>query len=278
VTLGPVDPVASPRDAFARTVRALEPYAEDVVLIGGWVHALLLASVNDHVSAIYTDDIDITIPRRLIAAGRPTLVELATEAGFEIDPLSDIPGSPIRLIVQGPGGTVIDLDIMAEASTPHEAVRIDGQPDLAAQGYPGQQFLLDHAQWVAVGPDVHPLLDPPTRVRIPTVGAYVIHKGLSSATRTRRAKVAKDLVYLYEILRHPTLGHTARAEIRELAAESAELVDQWAAHLSSVLGNEPTLREMASQLLLAGRTVGSEPDVIARMRAVLRLAVGEARA
>jgi hypothetical protein len=28
------------RDVFARTLVALQPYAAEVVLIGGWVHAL----------------------------------------------------------------------------------------------------------------------------------------------------------------------------------------------------------------------------------------------
>ena len=265
--------VGSAREAFARAVRALEPYAAEVVLIGGWVHALLLASASERSHAVLTDDIDFTIPRKLLTAGRPTLVELATQAGFELDPLSELDGAPSRLTVDGPRDTVIDLDILTEGDQPRSAVPIEGQPDLAAQGYPGQTFLQTHTQWVSVGTDIHQSLDPPVRIRIPTVGAYVIHKGLSSSTRAYRGKEAKDLVYLFEILRHPNLGQSARAEIRDLHDEDPTLIAAWRDRIEEVLTNSAVLREMAAQLLLAGRFTGADDDAIARIRAVLRRAV-----
>ena len=268
----------TPREAFARVVRALEPYAHDVVMIGGWVHALLLSKAGDRTSPVYTDDIDVSVPRKLLATGRPTLIELATGAGFKIDPLSELEDSPIRLTIKGKHGTLIDLDILTESPTPREAILIEGQPGLAAQGYPGQAFLLNHTQWVEVGPEIHRLLDPPMLVRIPTIGAYSVHKGLSFATRTNGSKAAKDLVYLFEILRHSTLGRLARTEVRELATESPQIIDEWCQNLSSALLRGDLLREMADQLSLVGQVTGPTLDVIGRVKGEFRRTLDEIQA
>lgn len=64
-------------EVFARTVRALEPYAGEIVLIGGWVHALYIAEANTGTRAVYTSDIDLTVPPRLTTGNRPTLIELS---------------------------------------------------------------------------------------------------------------------------------------------------------------------------------------------------------
>lgn len=138
----------SAREVFARTMLALQPYSQEIVLIGGWVHALYLTEVDSSLHPVHTDDIDITIPRILLREGRPTLIELAIEAGFERDEWF-VDGAPIRLTQTGPEGTLIDLDVITEGKDPRTAVPIEGQPDLAAQGYPDQQMLLDNPRWTA---------------------------------------------------------------------------------------------------------------------------------
>lgn len=97
-------------EVFARTVRALQPYAADVVFIGGWVHALYLAEVNDGEQAIRTEDIDLTIPHRLLAAGRPALLDLVSSAGYEIQEVLGGNGT-VEIFQPGPGQSVIELDI-----------------------------------------------------------------------------------------------------------------------------------------------------------------------
>ncbi|MBA3969654.1 MAG: hypothetical protein H0X52_06095 [Gemmatimonadetes bacterium] len=57
----------SAAEIFARTVIALELYAGDVVFVGGWVHALYLADANADERPVVTDDIDLSIPHRLLA-------------------------------------------------------------------------------------------------------------------------------------------------------------------------------------------------------------------
>ena len=53
----------SAHDPFAALLRALAPYGNDVVVIGGWVHALYLARASARGEpggiAVLTDDFDI---------------------------------------------------------------------------------------------------------------------------------------------------------------------------------------------------------------------------
>lgn len=262
--------MVSARKAFAQVIQTLQPYAQDIVVVGGWVHALLLASDNDSATPVLTDDIDITIPRHLPAGTRPTLLELAAIAGFERDPLSDIEGSVVRLIAQGPFGTIIDLDLLTESEMPRSAVSIDGQLELAVQGYPGQQFLMDNTQWIEVGQEIDDSLNPPVRIRIPTVAAYVVHKGLSSASRTLPGKSAKDLVYVFELLRHPKLGRQAREELASLRPEYSDMLARWRAHVANVLNRNALLNEMAQQLLYSDMAIGPTEDIVARIKTVFR--------
>ena len=266
---------ASAREAFARAVLALEPYAADIVFIGGWVHELLLAECDPGARAIRTDDVDIAIPRNLPASGRPPLMQLVTEAGFDLDPMSGLEGVAPRFSMTGLHGTLIDLDLITESNNPGDSVIVEGQAGLTAQGYPGQTLLLTHSRWMSLGPSVHPSLDPSRRIRIPMVGAYVLHKGLSSSTRMVRGKAEKDLVYLYETLRHPQLGEEARAEIRAMRPIETATVNRFTDVLQEAIESNRTLRVMAQQLLTAGQSSASEADLMALIRAVLRRAIGE---
>jgi hypothetical protein len=222
---------------------------------------------------IYTDDIDFSIPPRLLTAGRPGLIELATAAGFEVDPSSDIVGAPLRLTQAGPGDSVIDLDLITDGPNPRAGTPIEGQPNLVAQTYPGQHILLANAQWMPVGPEIHPLLDPPKQIRVPAIGAYVMHKGLASASRSYRHKAAKDLVYLYEVLRHPNLGMRCVQELAGLSQRYPEEYSAWRERLNFVAADASVRRDMAEQLVAASRVqqdASSLPQLIAaRLRRVL---------
>lgn len=264
----------SAAEVFARTVRALQPYAGDVVFIGGWVHALYLAEANADDRPVATDDIDITLPHRLLTAGRPALLELVEAAGYEINEV--FPGSGEMEIFQpGPGAAVIELDLLTEAPDPREDVLIEGQPGLKVHGYPGQHVLLENARWIEVGPDVHPSLDPPVAIRVPTIAAYVLGKGLSSRTRTRLRKEAKDLVYLYEIARHPGLGAALVAAMPELAGRYPAEYAAWRDRLAEVVTSRPILSEMAEQLLAGSRSVGREEDIARVIVARIQRLLGE---
>jgi hypothetical protein len=264
---------ATALEVFAKTVRVLAPYSDEIVFIGGWVHALYLAEGNEGHRAVFTDDIDVTIPLSLLTAGRPTLLELAGGAGFDI--VAERDDAPVRVVQYGPDGEPIDLDILTEHSNPREAVPIEGQPDLLAQGYPGQRLLLENARVIDVGPEIHLSLTPPQRIRIPTIGSYVLQKVVSSRSRVMIPKAVKDLVYAHEILRHPRLGDQARAELRELSKRYPDLARICQERIEEVIHRDVLRQEMAEQLVLAGRAFGDLGEIKAQIAAQFRRANAE---
>lgn len=261
-------------EVFARTIRALQPYAPDVVFIGGWVHALYLAEANAGGWAIRTEDIDITIPNRLLAGDRPALLDLAAAAGYEVQEVLDGAGL-VEIFQPGPGEGLIELDLLTEAPNASQDVSIDGQPGLKLHGYPGQHILLDNARWMEVGSEIHETLSPPLRIRVPSLPAYVLGKGLSSQTRTRMSKQAKDLVYLLEIARHPVLGRSSVLGMGGMASKYPKEYARWRGYLAEVIRDVRLLNEVAEQLLLGTRALGSHEEVTRSVVARLRRLLGE---
>lgn len=119
------------------------------------------------------------------------------------------------------------------------------------------------------------MLNPPLRIRVPTLPAYLLAKGLSSRTRTRLPKRAKDLVYLIEIVRHPVLGRAAVDGMRAMASSYPEEYARWRGYLAETLGNVPLLTEIAEQLILGHRSIGERAAVVKTIAARLRRLLGE---
>ncbi len=266
----------SAAERFARVIIEMAPYADEIVFVGGWVHALYLAEANE-TGAVVTDDVDITIPRELLANDRPTLLALAERAGFERDPISDMEGVAPRMVYTGEFGELIPIDFLTEGDTRND-VPIVGQPGLLAQGYRGQDILLHNARPMQVGADIHELLTPPRTIRVPTLGAYVLQKGISSNTRTQPSKEAKDLVYIYEIVRHPTLGMQAMAQLRELRPRYPDEFELWKRTLTSAMATPATMRNISDELMLSGRARGAPDDVARSVMVWFRRLVAESEA
>jgi hypothetical protein len=230
---------------FARVIVAMQPYVEEIVFVGGWVHTLYLAEAND-VGVVATDDIDITLPRVLLTRDRPTLLALAGDAGFERDPISDMDDVAAWMVYRNADGLTIPIDFLTEGE-PRRPVEILGQTGLMAQGYPGQQLLLESSRWMEVNATLHLSLAAGQRIRVPTLGAYIMQKAMSAAMRGSRTKAAKDLVYIFEILRHPRLGASVAAEIGALRARYSREYEQYHASLRAAIATLATLRDVAEQ-------------------------------
>ena len=244
---------------FARLIIAFHEYLDDIVFVGGWVHALYLAEAN-HVGAVQTEDVDVALPLSLPAGNRPSLLDLALTAGFTRDAISDLDDAPVWMVYQNADGMTIPIDFLTEGE-PRQPVKIIGQPGLLAQGYPGQRMLVESSRWLEVGPRFHPLLQIPRRVRVPTLGAYIVQKAISSHMRGNRQKAAKDLAYIAEILRHHELGTGIAQQVRALQGEYPTECARGAAALRSAVSSPVTLLDVAEQLIEAGRAYGDRDAV-----------------
>lgn len=260
-------------EQFAKVIIAMEPYTDEIVFIGGWVHALYLAEVNES-DAVGTDDIDITIPRELLTHDRPTLLELVARAGFERDPISDMEGVAPWMVYTNDRGETVPIDFLTEGE-PRVPVEIVGQHGLLAQGYPGQDVLLQNTRQMTVGSSLHPLLEPPRNIQVPKLGAYVLQKGISSGTRTNPMKRAKDLAYMYAIVRHPRLGTIAFEELRALRMQYPVEYARWRNEMTSILATRAVLADIAEELSLHGLSLGQPDAIIKGITAWLRRLVAE---
>lgn len=255
-------------ERFARLIIELEPYLEEIVFVGGWVHTLYLA--EEHAAAgIGTEDIDIALPARLEAGARPMVLELAARAGFERDPISDMAGASTWMVYVNDEGQTVPIDFLTEGE-PRQAVEIAGQPGLLAQGYRGQRVLLENTRWLRVGARLHPMLSTSIQVRVPTLGAYLLQKGVSAGTRTHAQKRAKDLVYILEIASHPRLGAVAISELQELKREYQPEAEAFRASLSEAIDSYRTLDDIAEQIMMARGRIADAGELRARQRAWLR--------
>jgi hypothetical protein len=251
----------------------MQPYSKDIVFVGGWVHALYLADAGE-IGGIGTEDIDITIPHELLAGDRPTLLELAERAGFERDPISDMEGVAPWMVYTNADGDTVPIDFLTEG-VPRVAVQIIGQPGLFAQAYPGQNVLLENAQVLLVGPELHDLLTPPRAIRVPTLGAYVLQKGISASTRTNAGKRAKDHAYIHEIVRHPKLGTIVFDQLPPLQNRYPKEHAAFLGEVRAILADSNAINDVAEQLSMHSRSWGSVQTIRSRVVVWLQRLAGE---
>jgi hypothetical protein len=239
----------SARAIYADTIAALEPYLPDVVFIGGWVHALYLADVGSELTPVSTTDIDITVPVRLPPGNRPPFIECIRRAGFvEFDAVEGEARNFVHLsTLDADPEHRIELDLITTADDPRVPRPIEGQEGLIAHGFPTQHILQAHTTWLEIGSALHESLAPPRRIRVPTIGAYVLVKGLSSASRarTRSRKTAKDIVYLLEIMKERPLAQQAYEELPELARRYPVEYAEWRHWIDTIRQDEHFLQQVA---------------------------------
>ncbi len=208
----------SENEEFARLIDALNPWLEEVVIIGGWAHRLYrihpVAQVIAYVP-IGTLDTDVAIPARLRVEG-DDLRERLVANGFEEERLGQDkpPATHYRL-------RDAETGFYAEFLTPlfgADQAR-DGQPKATKRiaGVVSQQLrylevLLDEPWAVEIGQhNGFPFVDS-KRVRIANPVGFLAHKVLIHTKRTRQ-KFAKDILYIHDTL------ETFGAQLEELKTE-----------------------------------------------------------
>jgi hypothetical protein len=255
---------------FADLVRTIEPYLGDVVFVGGWVHALYVFEAEGRSArVIRTADIDLTLSTTLEAGERPSLVELLEKGGFDVQAFDEESGLEISK-------DSIDVDLLAEAPSPRTAVEIAGQSGLRVFGYPHQALLRDNTREMMVGPEIDELL-PRARILVPTLPAHVVGKLLSSAERSSRAKSAKDLAYVSDLMSRDSLRTSIIAELPDLLPSYPAETQLARAWLRSAFSSPTLLREVAEQIIEAsGFSVADSSSVGSRVKAHLNRLSSEA--
>lgn len=203
-------------------LRELEPYLSDMVLIGGWVPYLYrwyggFASWGG--ADTLTFEVDVLVERPLPAGSRQDLAAVLCGAGFHA-----LGGaSPAAVWVRSvEAGEKIEF-ITEHRGTAHvqgHAVPVTEQPGLAAISLVELEVMRSHTRTLILPAisGAHPV-----EVRVPTLGAYVVNKGLTFIQRGQRRdesgapKLAKDLLYLRDLA-------SAGDEVMAAIAEDVESI------------------------------------------------------
>ena len=256
---------ASDVEYFARLVDALEPWLEQVVIIGGWAHRLYrlhpLAQPLSY-EPLGTFDTDVAVPTNLPASGEQ-IHERLIGRDFHEELLGDTRPPAAHYRVQSE-----DTSFYAEFLTSLEGgeVKRGGRRDVTARVSGVSVQKLRHLELMFKNPWNVPISSAvgyPTpgarRIRVPNPASFLVQKILIHDKRTRD-KRAKDILYIHDTIE--TFGSNLAAireqwktSIRpELQPKAVRLVESAArVHFREV---DDTIREAAR--IATGRNLTPE--------------------
>jgi hypothetical protein len=259
--------MAGPSDVeyFARLVEALDPWLDQVVIIGGWAHRLYrlhpLAQPLDY-EPLGTFDTDIAVPLDLPATGEQLRARLL-ERGFREELLGDMHPPAAHYRVESE-----DNSFYAEFLSPLEGseVKRGGRRDVTARvsGVSVQklrhlELLLAHPWDVMIAPAMGYPTPGVRRILVPNAATFLVQKILIHEKRDLD-KRAKDILYIHDTIE--TFGGNLAA-IREqwqtsvrpaLHAKAARLVERAAEEYFREV--DDTIREAAH--IATGRNLTPE--------------------
>jgi hypothetical protein len=259
--------MAGPSDVeyFARLIEALDPWLDQVVIIGGWAHRLYrlhtLAQPLDY-EPLGTFDTDIAVPLDLRATGEQIRARLL-ERDFREELMGDMQPPAAHYRVE-----TGDNSFYAEFLTPLEGseVKRGGRRDVTARVSGVSVQKLRHLELLLQNPwdvMIAPAAGYPTpgvrRILVPNAAAFLVQKILIHEKRDRDRR-AKDILYIHDTIE--TFGGNLAA-IREqwqtnvwpaLHAKAARVVERAAEEYFRKV--DDTIREAAR--IATGRNLTPE--------------------
>jgi len=173
-------------------LHTLAPYADDLVLVGGWVPFLYARCLGlENRVPLYTRDIDMAVPRALGCRER-TVDELMKDAGLR-DRFKNRLQPPTTSYVGRLAGSDVEVEFITDEPGNREGTRVV-QPGLNAIGLHYVDLLIESAFLLEVEVGGHD-----TVVRVPSPGSFIVQKALIFPQRPKRAKRAKDLYYIFDV-------------------------------------------------------------------------------
>jgi Nucleotidyltransferase len=194
------------RTAFARVVRALRPYLDELVFVGGWAHRLLalheLAGALDF-QPLMTSDVDIATEGRSRVQGS-SMRDLLRQNGFT-EELSGDERPPVTEYRLGEEDGALYVEFLApQAGGP---TRRDGSSDatievagITAQKLKYLEVLLTEPWRVRLNDaNGFPLGKDRISIKVPNPPAYLMHKVLVLRDR-QSGKQPKDVLYVHDTI------------------------------------------------------------------------------
>jgi len=189
------------KKGFLKTLWILKEYLPVIIIGGGWApliyyHYLIKDKSKE---SIRTRDIDLFVNNKLPVLGNKTVDQLLIESGLQAKFKSD--NIPPVIHYEGQiEGDDVEVEFLTDKRGARDDAVIEVQKGLHATALRFVSIILDNAIEVdiddlSVGGELQPL-----KIRVPSPEAYIFHKGLIFNRRLGKAKEAKDLYYIFDIL------------------------------------------------------------------------------
>jgi hypothetical protein len=264
--------VAKLEDSFFLALDALKPYLPDIVISGGWVpfvyHAYL-DTPKPKERPLKTNDVDITVPMGLKPGQRPSLRKLLEAGDFEERrkmPMipSEQKGPEETIYEVSKNGVDIELTFLAPRIGMDKRPAAELPSGVVATLLPYVRILLASTMPVRISGRTSQGQEIDLEATIPTPEAYCYQKGLSFVTRASRAKKAKDLYYLFDLLaNYPELRKRSEAGIPKL---QASFPSKWYARFLADLDAHFRTPESEGAMLVEEQRPGGGSDPAFRAR------------
>jgi hypothetical protein len=235
-----------------RLLRTLEPYADDIVLVGGWVPFVYARHLDlaDRVP-LFTRDIDLAVPRRLATRQRG-VDAILKDAGLDLH-FKSLQVPPSVSYTGALDGVEVEVEFLTAEPGNREGPR-EVQPGLSATGLHYVELLTEASLAIDVV-----LAGEPTRVRVPSPASFIVQKGLVFLRRPRLEKRAKDLYYIFEVWEGCAAWRAwIESDLEALGTRRATWVTRCAQNLAAAIGQPdcPGIRMLVEQ-----RPAAAFPDL-----------------
>ncbi len=196
------------KNGFLKTLWILREYLPVIIIGGGWApliyyHYLIKDKSKE---PMRTRDIDLFVKIRLPVIGDKTIDQLLVESGLQ--PKFKSNDNPPVIYYEGDiEGDNVEIEFLTDKRGAKEDTVIEVQKGLHAVALRFVSIILDNSIEV----DIDDLMIEgklyPLKIRVPSPEAYIFHKGLIFDRRKGKAKKAKDLYYIFDILVNCTELH-----------------------------------------------------------------------
>ena len=189
---------------FADAVKALSPYLDDIVCLGGCANALYrhhAHATNAPLNYVGTMDFDVGVPQLLEHANRPPVSQIMKDIGLKEITCGDAHEAVIKYAPSD--NSPIDLEFLCEKSglstTDQKRAAYAVQDGLYAQPLRYLQMSLNNTWEVSLG-DISGMESvSDISLSVPNPAAYVVSKILIRNEQRPPSSMRKDCFYIYEI-------------------------------------------------------------------------------
>jgi len=182
-----------------KSLALLKDYLSEILVVGGWVPYLYYQYYlkDKNIQPLLTKDIDIALPK-ILPVKNKAIADILKEAGFKenFTSLDELPAIAFYGNIEGHD---VEIEFITDLKGSRDDKNKNIQKGLIAQPLRYISVLTENPLLIEI--DDFLLEDNNfLKIRIPKPGAFIFHKILTFRRRKEKAKKAKDLYYIFDIL------------------------------------------------------------------------------